>query len=671
MAFASSSLLENLPFPLLELICEYLAHCGSKRRSLLAFSLTSKRCYFASTRERFEKICVTACNRKTFRHDVKRLEEILDIDERMRYVRHVKVIGCISLFQDDVIIAETEYASFLQRKLFAETEESENESEEDEGDFFTPSKRFLKACHHVTIPATRKEEAARNQEWLPLARLLERIPYLQDLVYAGLHQIPTCILTALHQRHPNTRLHVHSFSLDSLPHRTCEYAFDEGWLCCLDVRSNELLPISSPCLYSITVLYSDFHHSKEALLPIISTTAPRLKHVRMWHTPLPSSHDFLHAIQMPRQAWKRTLFYHREEVTWLSGPIKPVHGLILDVLGLSNQSNSSQLRSLEIQHGVSLEVIRKLTRIVEDGGLDSLSTLALWFPLVDVQQPNIDEAAGLLLQAIPPLEELRLTGPVANRTFTMVFQRHGETLRKLRFVPAHEVPMQVAPFVISDQYIYELSTRCPNLEEVELRIVRTGGDEREMSIYRALRSIRRLKHVKLFLDCSHSSLFFGYNSFSQYFDEMLTARHIRETFVNSAVDSSLALAIFGAIFDTTSTDQLQTLKLQPLVCGYVDEDRFSYDLFSIVNWIAKSWVCTRGSGDNSGEIRVRDLEEYTGNLKVDLEEYDHGELYKRVWGELWPEENEGKGDWKENWRSFPLFSGQGKEGKGKEREEIH
>jgi hypothetical protein len=307
----------------------------------------------------------------------------------------------------------------------------------------------------------------------------------------------------------------------------------------------------------------------------------------------------------------------------------------------------SQLYSLEIRKEVRLEALRTLTRMAEDGGFESLHKLVLSVsPFMYQEQPHMDEAASLLLQTLHPLEDLGLMGFVADRTFTTVLRRHGETLRKLQFIPARQPWMQLEPYVISHHCIQELQKRCPNLREVELLMPRTKGDEQEVSIYRALGMLPRLKRASLFLDCSHLPGLLGNGG--SFLDDEQKASHMREVLINSAVDSALALGIFRAI---STTNTLQYLKLQVSRGGNFGQEWAGGDLSNIVRWIARSWVCKRDSG---GEIIVREsgkrermeLENIEW-LEADMEEYYDGKLYKRIWRELWLEER--TGDWREDW----------------------
>ncbi|KAK3903021.1 hypothetical protein C8A05DRAFT_33266 [Staphylotrichum tortipilum] len=63
---------------------------------------------------------------------------------------------------------------------------------------------------------TPKHKQAQHDAWLPFALFLARLPALTDLIYACTHQMPACVLQALHTHHPKSRLHIRAFSLRSL-----------------------------------------------------------------------------------------------------------------------------------------------------------------------------------------------------------------------------------------------------------------------------------------------------------------------------------------------------------------------------------------------------------------------------------------------------------------------
>lgn len=363
------------------------------------------------------------------------------------------------------------------------------------------------------------------------------------------------------------------------------------------------------------------------------------------------------ATRTPRPPWQDIFLINLEES---SGPTMSngrLQSLVLDgdgaphsdqLIAWRHHTDFSHLGFLEIQNGVNLEALRALTRIAEDGELKSLRTLALSvYPYIYQEESHLDEAAHLLLQILNPLENMELRGFIADRTFTMVLHRHGATLAKFRFLPVRQDRMQVKPYVISHDSIQEMQKRCPNLQEIERLIARTQGDEQEVSIYRTLGTLPRLHCASLTLDCSH----FPDRSTTIDEDESKKASRVREKLINSAIDSSLALAMFHAI----SSPTLQSLELEVFEGGDSDDSNFS----DIVRWIGRSWICIKTP---DGKIAVREIgrEErlsswFLESLEANLEEYPYGKIYKRIWRELWPDER--TGDWKEDWRSFPLALG--------------
>jgi hypothetical protein len=279
----SSSPLETLPLLALGSICEYLAHGDSKRRSLFAFSLTSKCCCFAALSQRFERICFKLRGRKKLRQDLDRWDKILGIDGRARYVRRVRVVGYMPRLQVDETGEEKEVAEAFQLQTDRDEEEDEDEDENEEemksdGDNFCgPSKGIIRNFNGGNpLLVTQKERQDQNEAWLPLAHFFDQLPALKDLIYACTDQIPIFILSSLHQHHPNCRLHVLTFSLRSLyqpkdsPH---------------DIDPEEFVLATSPCLQSIVVSFYGYDpigqvdYNQEAVLQMVAAAAPRLKSV--------------------------------------------------------------------------------------------------------------------------------------------------------------------------------------------------------------------------------------------------------------------------------------------------------------------------------------------------------------------------------------------------------
>ena len=666
---SATSSFESLPLSVLELICDLLVHCEPKRRSLYAFSLTCKYFCSAAMRKRFQRVHFTVLNRNKLLQDVKRWKEILDIDDRANYVRAVKVVGYMRLIQEDEADEEKEVVSTFSSKVSAEDDDGEGEAKED--DFYIPSKAFFREVNIPSPRVTRNEEEERNKGWLPLAGFFEQLPYLQDLIYACTHQIPICILTSLHQYHPNSHLHVHTFNLRSLCHPKSHPQ---------DIDPNEYALVTSPCLYAIVVSYAEYDsdgrvdYNEEAVLQMMATTSPRLNYVHMWYSRPAASPALYIACETPRPPWQGFFVDQPGDSSTLGWSNGGLQHLVLDggnttntstLTAWSNRTKFSLLHSLGLQNDVRLEALRTLTQITEDGELKSLRTLALSLRCTwHGEQDHMDEAASLMLQALHPLEKLSLDGFVANRTFTSILDRHGETLRKLRFIPSRRHDTRMKPYIISDGCIQELAKQCPNLQEIELLISRTRGDQQEVSIYHALSRLRRVEQISLCLDCSQLTEVSEDNFWLG--DDPQAASRMRENLANGAVNMSLALAIFGAISTTTTssnTTRLRNLKLQPV--GSEDLGRrgiFDLDFSFMVRQVARSWICTRVSGAGGEEIIAKEIGKHDRmEYQKYLDQIRNEKPYRQVWEDLWPKEKEATGNWWDKWSSFPLFSVKGKE----------
>lgn len=614
-------------------------------------------------KQRFEWITFTLRGRKKLREDVERWNDILGIAGHARYVHRVKVVGYMPLLQVDEADEEREGTAAFQPDTFQE--EQEDDSDGDEDGFYKPPKGLIEGFHGAGPRMTHEGKQEQNEACLPLARFLDQLPCLQDLIYASTDQIPVCILSSLHQRHLNSRLHVHTFSLRSLYQPRDRPR---------DIDPEEFVLATSPCLSSVVVSYSGYdtygqvNYNEEAVLQMVAAKAPNLTSVRMWHSPPGASLALQEAVRMARPPWQGFSARDQGRSLRLTRSKGRLQSLVLDGANLTSSAqlmawrdhtDFAHLYSLEVRGEIHLEALRTLTRIAEDGEFESLHTLALSITSFTYQeQPHMDEAASLLLQTLHPLENLGLTGCVADRTFTTILHRHGETLRKLQFLPARPHRMQGDPYVISYRCIQELQKRCPNLREVELLTQRTKGDEQEVSIYHALSTLPQLQRVSLILDCSYlPDLLDSGRPFLT--DEQKTSR-MRDHLINSAVDSYLALAIFRVVSPSstsnTNTQPPQSLKLQVFAGGNPNQEWADEDFRTMARWIARSWLCQRESGSEISVSEVGRRERMAAQnmeaLEADMAEFYHGALYQRLWREIWPEQR--TGDWREDWASFPL-----------------
>jgi hypothetical protein len=137
---------------------------------------------------------------------------------------------------------------------------------------------------------------------------------------------------------------------------------------------------------------------------------------------------------------------------------------------------------------------------------------------------------------------------------------------------------------------------------------------------------------------------------------------LRDSLINAAIDSALALSIFQLIFPTASTpnstaQRPRYLKLDNLGALNIQEmyPNPSYNYLSILGkWLARKWVVR---SDRDGEIAAKELgktsrEPLEQHLNLEFDGLNGPDLLAAAWKEIWPL-TEGRA-WKNGWASLPL-----------------
>ncbi|RYP31403.1 hypothetical protein DL767_005803 [Monosporascus sp. MG133] len=665
-----STALEKLPPAILEEICEFLASCDRKRRSLFAFSLVSRRCYEASTRRRFERIHLVARDSEELRQKLGRWKDLLARHGYIPYVRRLKISGYMPHIQSD---HHGQGARPETEVLQGETMDhlsygGEANGDDDDADFCMPSEWLVRSYVVLERRQTREVKQRRNDAWLPLARFIAELSALTDVAWASPDPIPGCILRTLHQIHADVRLHVHYFNLPSLrqPPGPLE-----------DIDEDDYALVTSPCLYSLAVSCcgydsgGNFEYHEEAVWSMVASTAPKLRHVLVW-SEVPG--DTLEARALygaRRRPWQG--FFPSRVDTPADPPVSKgrlqalrLAGRPLDTRRLevwNSHTDFSKLCSLQI-HDISLDALEVLVRVARSDNVKSLHTLALSIApfgesLLQTSEPSVD----VLLQTLRPLQNLELTGFIGESTFMAILHHHGATLAKLKLIPDFQRLRSTGPpmrFVISYSHIQDLQKQCPGLRELELLLPRSKGDQQEVDIYRTLGALPRLKRLSLLLDCSKHDIT-GVIKMGCLHIGAHNAQAVRDCLINAAVDSSLASSIFNLIFHNQKLSHgipdpfFRQLTLQVVRAGVFGDDGSDVEFDRVLHWLGRSWHCERDPRDSHSEcLLVREIgkgEREGLRQWLDDDISYVGEGFKDIWTSLWPEKT---GDWREDWASLPL-----------------
>ncbi|KAK4677943.1 hypothetical protein QC764_303170 [Podospora pseudoanserina] len=633
-------LLERLPLHIAQYLANFL-----HQDSIRPFSLASKFCCQAAAPRRFTSIKLTARERDKFDRDVEELRATLAVDNHSHHVRRITLRGFLLLGTDHLGPNGVD-GRFLANGGWNESPDNEGDSETEDvydSSYFRPNL--------PKYDSQRKQEL--NEAWQPFADLIGQLSGLRDLIYACTHQIPRCILEALHQRHPRSRLHMHTFSLRSL------------YLSASNVQAidtDEYALLTSPCLYSIDMKYEPYSDEAEKsfnteALHWLIVNSPSLRKFKLdyrydtmavrhgAYQPESSWEDFLEQAGAGKSAdgkiSKKPEKHPLESLTLHSSGF--IYELLNHIAAWKPLRSFTELRHLELSPCLSLDVI-SLMSMAAEGEIPSLRSLS-------VDWEDMHNNLGQLLSVLPHLDTLKLSGNLDETTFQGIHDGPRLALRKL----------QIYPFAPLDHSkVRQLIQWCPNLEDVRLRLAREAGPH-ETAIYRLLGRLPRLRRVVLQFVCPEPQYPPPISAIMDLSWDKF--RDVRKALVEIAVDETLARAIFRKI--AARKCPLERLKIKCLPIQDSARALRSYhavsssydasweDIVEVVG--GRTWICTRQDVE-SPEVEVREVTKETGSRDKALEclkKTDDQEV-KELWKQVWPPREGGSDKWWENWWSYPL-----------------
>jgi hypothetical protein len=652
----STASLETLPLLVLERICEYLDDDSEKRRSLRAFSLTSRCCCTAAAAQRFCQIQLKLLAPEEPEIALRRWTDALNPDGRHRHVRRLKVTW-----------AMTEEERRKKDLLRKNEEIDEDEDDEDwnicrsfdMNNFCRPSKDCIQEGSEGGTIAHHPDEA-----WVPLSRFISQLPGLQDLVWEYGSRMPRSVLSAVSVR--GCRLHMHHFRLGSLVQLRDSPQ---------PIHPDDYALATSPSLSSIVVKVcgittdGNLDYTEEAVMRMVAGTAPNLAHVCLIQTRAGSSLALIEAVRLGKPAWSGFFSPGTAEA---EADQLPVLGSLKSLVftsfvshGINHWARLTEFNNLRclimpwrLESGVAL------AEMATRGDFKALDTLGLL--AIEDETDQGQEALNRLLESLDPLQRLELDGYISNEAFDIVLRRHGGALRNLSMDPYRDCESLNPLVEFSEAVVQRLAEQCPNLEQVRLQVNRTRGDNRETGIYRALSRLPRLRRAFL-------RLLYSVGPDEEYWDEEVDGEYplsssihgeeipfvyLREVFSNSAIDATLALSIFNLI---SSGGSLRYLRLEPRrKIGFNSPASLGIGQFQdLLRWFNRSWVCKRDIRDRVtvGELdkkrTVSASKEWQFELS-DEEKWYGDEIFGEVFRDIWPQKT---AEWWNDWESLPLSDG--------------
>lgn len=665
-----------LPFETLQQITAHLNY--THRPSLFAFGLASKICRKATLASVFRKIHLSIQSREDLQSDLIALVKILSDADSARYVRHLSIKGFLIWGPD--ISEEPQKEEREQRLLRAGgvLEVLGGDEPVIHGTFF----------QNEPVEVSRDE----NMAWAPVVDLVKTLPHLAELVYDCRNQFPPSLLDALHQNHPQCKLFHLQFRLRSLRWEAPD--------------PYEMAIATSPCLHSISVNYVswdsagefDYHH--EAMLEVVASLAPKLKEVRMVQLiASPTGQSIRRLALVERQPWRGLPQFVPGRRTGSLTSLSLAGAMSFEPEIFQAWNNCTDWSSLhhlalgggiECYSGVNEEA---LTWILENCSLVRLKTLRIRLHRDDdaIERPNYTDVAVRFFKALEPLEELSVSGSLEPQILDAVLCRHGQSLKKLNLRPFESFFPEDGrhiPMVCAEEHVLQIQAQCLVLEDLTIPIKRTKSDACEAAIYRSLGALARVQNLLLILDCSNwevarsaeisnNNPCFGEEDCRFYprnEDDHgpLQRGHVRESFLNCAVDETLARSIWATICRNKVGSRLQSLKIYTTGGGSFGLGSCYLDVQAVCDHLSRSWLVERGVRDDEywDNISVRELGRQAREMRdkelSDEQRYIYrepsaasrhsaadscsaGDIVRRIWPC-----GDGNTDWREVWSSLPL-----------------
>ncbi|KAI8932293.1 hypothetical protein NX059_010489 [Plenodomus lindquistii] len=600
--------LDTLPIELLLAVCDilYIAHAPS----LKDFSLVNRRCRRAAVPQLFRQLTARCYGSDRMATRLQQWKSIMMAYDGFKYVRHISIKGQMHRSRQ-----RDKHGCVMNDGQLAPL------------DYETP--------------------------WMPWAAFLVKLPALQDLVYSCESPFPSCLLTALHANISRPcRLHIKGFSLPSLI-REKENDYTEP----LELEPSDLALITSPCLFSVEMSNQPRHAGKvdfnmQAVMHIAARKNSALEEVQIAQQQMLS--EYLQHLR-PFPGLKLG-----HPPNWTSEGPRPMAKL--KSLSLFGQ----ELKLQEWQSHTDFDTLQtlKLTGLVSTTTLMWAAKYASFPSLLSFELESLDNnresndlgsAHGALLDSLPPLKELIIHDRYTNEALIGILDKHSVSLQKL-----------VLPqFRCWPDLIRVLRESCKAIEHLSIMIDRREGDAQEAACYTQLGLFPLVETLHLKIDCSvntEEAPLCDDPLYDANDDKNLRVDHVRRTFVNCAIDSSLAGAIYRRIAcaKPSGSVRLKSVVLDMCEVGVISKpgDRVVHQpRDDVYQHFTRVWLCSFNPRDDCRDevlVTESEMSRWARNANSISLNRAAPSLrdYEAAFRKLWPVGD--TGDWRNEWSSFPL-----------------
>lgn len=135
----------------------------------------------------------------------------------------------------------------------------------------------------------------------------------------------------------------------------------------------------------------------------------------------------------------------------------------------------------------------------------------------------------------------------------------------------------------------------------------------------------------------------------------LKGGHLKKTYIDCAVDESLARSIWDVIDKNKTGRRLERLKLWTNGVGvYGGSGRGTSSwVMDVLDNLSRSWLIERVPRIDHDEITVWELGRYERKARDARIRHRHEAKHQEIFDEVWPSK-QGSESWQDDWSSFPL-----------------
>ncbi|KAK6610441.1 hypothetical protein H4I96_02039 [Botrytis cinerea] len=549
-------------------VLQHIAVCvgTAHRPSLYAFSLTSKACHRAATILVFQQIIITVHDRKILRCDVDRLIESLSRTDSFRHIQSITIKGALrpNVEKQEGYGPQPPYVAITGLDEVLVNEEPY-------------SYHGLYTVYDESVIERSSEE---DMAWAPVVNLLQAKIHLKVLVYDCQSQFPPSLLRALHEQHPQCRLHHLTFRFRTL-------LWDVPY-------SYEMELATSPSLYRVKLTCAlrdtdrDDDFNLEAMMELTAGLATNLKEVIVLNL-LPGRS--LKSVR-PRGSWHGLPGFTGGKLGSLKSLSLKGYSRLNSPIMLQNWARCTDFACLEhLTLGGSYDAKHSgltgetMEWVAQNHFFPKVKTLSVYLnrDSNDQERLNYGDYAVSFFQAFEYLEELSIEGPIDSKILDNVLFRHGQTLKKLSLHPFEESTYNLK-FDEEDQKTL-IDNECP----------------------------------------------------------FLTRGVVKETFINCAVDEALARAIWKIISQDKTGRRLERLKLWPEegnVFGIYGTG-LPFTFSEMIKNMTRSWIFERDPREDEEELfTVRELRQHkrrnSDELAVGYLACIHDPEISEIFRSTWP-----------------------------------